>query len=168
MMGYPPEEEEDLDATLRLIDKLREMFPGIHINGLFQFQPYPNTRIFDEIVRDYAIPQPQSLDGWARYQIIEFHRTDFPWIDKKKYRSYVVLNSIASYIFFSDKLLQMPPQQRSSIPIFRVPGVMPIFRAIDRLLRSTLVKLRWKKRIMLMPFEWYIWNFIRKRILKLF
>lgn len=168
MMGYPLEDDARLGLTMELIDKLWERFPGIQINGLFQFQPYPNTVIFKEISEKFPIPQPRDLEGWGDYQIIEFHRTDFPWLEKKKYRSYVVLNSIVSYIFFADRLLSIPYAQRKNIFLFRFGLVLWLFKIADYIIRRIFVRPRWKKRFMLFPFEWYAWNFIRKHILKIF
>lgn len=168
MMGYPIEDKQDLQATTEIIDLLREKFPGIQINGMFQFLPYPNTKIFEEISKNYKIPQPINLPGWAKYQIIEFHRSGFPWLDRKKYRTYVVLNSIVSYIFFADKLIHMPYQQRKNIPLFKFRVFLWLFKALDRFIRNVFVALRWNKRITWFPAEWYLWNFLRKRVLKLF
>lgn len=167
MMGYPIEDEARLALTVGLIDELWKKFPGIQINGLFQFQPYPNTKIFSEISEKFSIPQPGSLEGWSDYKIIEFHRTDFPWMGRKEYRRYVVLNSIVSYVFFADRLLSMPYEQRKHIFLFRFGLVLGFFRFIDFLIRKISLRLRWRRRIILFPFEWYAWNFIRERVLKI-
>lgn len=80
----------------------------------------------------------------------------------------MVLNSIASYIFFSDKLIHMPPDQRKGIFFLRFPGFLRFFKTADFVIRRVFVSLRWKKHVMAVPLEWYLWNFVRKRILKLF
>jgi anaerobic magnesium-protoporphyrin IX monomethyl ester cyclase len=168
MIGYPHEDDRDIEATVALINTIRRDFPGAQINGLFQFQPYPNTKIFQEIRKDYQIPQPAGLDGWSRYQIVEMHRSDFPWLDNRRYKRYQLLNSIVSYIFFADKLKSMPYQQRCSIPLLKNRLFFGIFTLCDKLFRDCFIRLRWDKRIFVLPIEWYIWNFVRKHILKLF
>jgi anaerobic magnesium-protoporphyrin IX monomethyl ester cyclase len=168
MIGYPHEDDKDIAATVSLINRIKKDFPRAEINGLFQFQPYPNTKIFDEITREYNIPQPSSLDGWAQNQIIEMHRTDFPWLDNRRYSRYQVMNSIVSYIFFFDKLRSMPQHQRSGIPLVRHRVVFWLFCVVDAVIRNTFVKLRWKMNVYAFPFEWHFWNFIRRHILKLF
>ncbi|MFH1876328.1 MAG: radical SAM protein [Candidatus Omnitrophota bacterium] len=168
MVGYPPEGEREIDATTQLIDRIRVKFPAAQINGLFQFQPYPNTKIYEEISRDYHIPQPETLDGWAQYQIIEMHRGDFPWLSNRQYRQLRVLNAIVSYIFFADKVRNMPREQRNAIAFFKFVPLFYLFLACDSVVRNIFVRLRWDRKIMFFPFEWYVWNFIRKNVLKLF
>ncbi|MFH1398315.1 MAG: radical SAM protein [Candidatus Omnitrophota bacterium] len=168
MVGYPPEEQKDVDATVELINQIKKRFSRAQINGLFQFQPYTNTRIFKEITAQHSIPQPKGLDGWSDYQIIEIHRKDFPWLRDKKYRDYLVMNAIISYLFFSEKLKNMPIQQRKAIAVFKNDAAFALFKLLDFFIKRVFVDLRWRKRIMLFPAEWYIWNFIRKNILKLY
>lgn len=168
MMGYPHEDEKDIEATISLIDRIRRDFPRAEINGLFQFQPYPNTRIFDDIRKQYSIPQPRSLDGWSIYQIVEMHRSDFPWLDNRLYERYKVLNSIVSYIFFSDKLRHMPLEQRDSIPVLRNGFFFDIFLFCDTIFRRVFVRLRWDKKNLIFPVEWHIWDLLRKYVLRMF
>jgi radical SAM superfamily enzyme YgiQ (UPF0313 family) len=168
MIGYPHEDDQDIAATVSLINRIKKDFPRAEINGLFQFQPYPDTQIFDEVTKEYNIPQPASLEGWAKYQIFEMHRMDFPWLDNKRYSRYQTMNSIVSYIFFFDKLRSMPERQRAGIPLLRHRIVFWFVCLIDWVVRNTFVKLRWELNVYAFPLEWRVWNFIRKHILKLF
>lgn len=168
MTGYPAEDDADVEATTRLIDTLRRRFPGIHINGMFQFVPYPNTKIYQDLLKEYPIPQPKSLDEWGRYHMNEVHRTDFPWLDERKFRRTIVLNSITSYVFFSNKLLTMPAAQRRHLPVFRWGVALVLFRMMNWFIHATVINLRWKRKFMLFPLEWHFWNLIRQKILKLF
>jgi anaerobic magnesium-protoporphyrin IX monomethyl ester cyclase len=168
MIGYPHEDDRDVDATVSLINTIRKEFPGAGINGLFQFQPYPDSKIYDEIHREFTIPEPASLDGWARYQIFEMHRSAFPWLDDRRFRRCRILNSIVSYIFFADKLTTMPYEQRKTIPFLRNGFVFKVFKICHAVFSAVFVRLRWEKRVYALPIEWYLWNFVRKHIVKLF
>jgi len=167
MMGYPPEGDREIDDTVALIDLIRERFPSAQINAVYQFQPFPNTKIFEEISRTHHIPQPESLDGWARYNIVKMRKSIFPWLSPAQYRKINVLNSIASYSWFSFKIRSMPDSQRKAILLFRFDPLWKIFLACDLFIRKTFVRLRWEKKIMAFPIEWYIWNFIREKIVRI-
>jgi anaerobic magnesium-protoporphyrin IX monomethyl ester cyclase len=168
MIGYPHEDDRDVEATVSLIDTIRKEFPEAGINGLYQFQPYPNSKIYDDIRKEFTIPEPESLEGWARYQIFEMHRSAFPWLDDRRYRRCQLLNSIVSYIFFADKVAHMPYQQRRGIPFLRNRFIFRIFTWFHVIFSRIFVRLRWEKRVYTLPIEWHLWNFVRKHVLKLF
>lgn len=168
MMGYPAEADKEMNATADLVDLIRERFPSAQVNAIYQFQPFPNTKIFEEISKEYHIPQPESLDGWADYNIAKMRRSVFPWLSASQYRKTNVLNSILSYMWCSFKIRNMPDSQRKTILLFRFDPLWKAFLACDLFIRRTFVYLRWKRKVMFAPIEWYIWNFIREKIVRIY
>ncbi|MDQ7029325.1 MAG: radical SAM protein [Ardenticatenia bacterium] len=80
IVGFPGESDEDVEATLELIKRLRSMSPKFE-TPIFYYKPYPGSRITDQVVQQgYRLPQ--SLEEWARF---DFIGSSGPWVSREKY-----------------------------------------------------------------------------------
>lgn len=66
MMGLPDEYEDDMKATLKLIQQIIERDSRSHfiILGPQVFRPYPGSMLYQECL-GYGMKEPSSLEEWA-------------------------------------------------------------------------------------------------------
>jgi radical SAM superfamily enzyme YgiQ (UPF0313 family) len=120
IIGFPGESEASVQATLDLIKRLRAMSPQFE-TPIFYYQPYPGSRIADEVVRDgYALPS--SLEAWAEF---DFVGGVGPWVDARTYR---LVERFKFYNRFAwgpetwpRRLLQMVARWRCRLDWYHVP-----------------------------------------------
>jgi radical SAM superfamily enzyme YgiQ (UPF0313 family) len=81
IVGFPGESDASVEATLRMVKRLRAMSPQFE-TPIFYFKPYPGSRITDEVVRQgYSLPQ--TLEEWAGF---DFVGSSGPWVSPERYR----------------------------------------------------------------------------------
>lgn len=79
IVGFPGESDDSVEATLKLMARLRAMSPRFE-TPLFYFKPYPGSRITQDLVRaGYSLPQ--TLEEWADF---DFVGSSGPWITNQK------------------------------------------------------------------------------------
>ncbi len=83
MSGFPDETFEQFGGTLDLIERLWSLHPLVTVNGIFPFNAYPGTRLFER-ARELAISMPESLDEWGAWTFQ--YEPDNPWLDDTKKR----------------------------------------------------------------------------------
>lgn len=81
IVGFPSESEASVQATLDLVKRLRAMSPQFE-TPIFYYQPYPGSRIADEVVRS-GYELPTSLEAWADF---DFVGGTGPWVDARTHR----------------------------------------------------------------------------------
>ncbi len=95
MIGLPSETREDMYATLKLILKITEIYPGIEIYGPQIYRPYPGSELYEE-VKD-QLEFPKTLEEWESKRLLFGERSnvpiDYPWLqvsekELKKLRFY--------------------------------------------------------------------------------
>ena len=80
IVGFPSETPESVEATLRLVKRLRSMSPSFE-TPIFYYQPYPGSRIAADVVRaGYRLPQ--TLDEWAEFDFVGAWP---PWVTPEKH-----------------------------------------------------------------------------------
>jgi len=89
MVGFPWNPEKDFEETVRLIEKIKGIYPNTEIL-LFIFSPYLGTPLYD-VAHEYGMTFPDSLEGWSRYT---YERSNTPWISDS------LLRKINRYISF--------------------------------------------------------------------
>ncbi len=94
MAGTPEESNEDLRKTLELILTINRLHPDNMVNGLFYYQPYPNTPLLQELLSRYPIPLPRSLEGWGRKPVTAPYREYLPWLSNQRYWKIFALTQI--------------------------------------------------------------------------
>lgn len=81
MSGFPGETKEDLYLTIDLIRKLWKMDRLITINGIFPFNPYPGTDLYNKAIEKGFTP-PKSLKEWGEWSFQ--YSPDNPWLDDER------------------------------------------------------------------------------------
>ena len=79
IVGFPDETEEDVNATLNLMKKLRAMSPKFE-TPLFYFKPYPGSAI--TIATKCELPS--TLDEWADFDFVGGETG--PWVTRDLYK----------------------------------------------------------------------------------
>jgi len=82
MAGFPTETIEDLRKTTALIQKMKQIDPGIRIPAWRVFTPYPGTDLYELAVKK-GWQAPKSLEEWAKY---DFDTIRMPWVRGKEKR----------------------------------------------------------------------------------
>ena len=157
--GVPKETEEELNETIDIILKIYKMHPDNMVNGLFYYQPYPNTPLMEEIMPRYRLPLPQDLAGWGEKPITSPYREYLPWLSDKDYAKIFSLTQIVNFLYL-----------RKRLEIYLKNNILD--KRYKLLLKLTglllpLVKLRLEKRIFSCPYEWMLYYRVKKKFLNM-
>ena len=74
MAGFPSETREDLEKTLKLMNRLKGENPQAVLWRMNRYTPYPKTPLFDLAVRNGFRP-PESFEGWSS---VHFYSEEYP------------------------------------------------------------------------------------------
>ena len=89
MMGYPTENDEDVNSTVDLAMRLLEENPNASVSGFYVFVPYPGSELYDLAVQDGFQP-PNTLEGWS---VFNRQHLDTPWIQNRMGKLEMVMYS---------------------------------------------------------------------------
>jgi radical SAM superfamily enzyme YgiQ (UPF0313 family) len=64
MAGLPTETREDLQETLKLMNRLKDEYPKSFVWKINQYTPYPGTKLFDLAVQNGFKP-PEKFEEWS-------------------------------------------------------------------------------------------------------
>jgi len=78
MSGFPGETLADFNLTLDIIQQLWRLHPLISVNGVFPFNAYPGTALYDKALA-FGLKTPKSLEAWGRWSFQ--YQPDNPWLD---------------------------------------------------------------------------------------
>ncbi|MCP4348709.1 MAG: B12-binding domain-containing radical SAM protein [Desulfobacterales bacterium] len=78
MSGFPGETLDDFEHTIDMILKLWEIHPLITVNGIFPFNPYPGTILYQKAL-ELGLKPPGSLKEWGNWTFQ--YEPDSPWLD---------------------------------------------------------------------------------------
>ena len=81
IVGFPGEEDDSIDATLRLAKRLRAMHPRFE-TPIFYYRPYPGNPIADA-ARAAGYEFPRGLAGWADFDYVSGRG---PWISPARWQ----------------------------------------------------------------------------------
>lgn len=155
--GLPPETEEDLNKTIDLILTIYKMHPDNMVNGLYYYQPYPNTPLVEEISRSHRIPFPETLEHWGIKPLIAPYREYLPWLSDEGYQKIFTLTQIINYLYLRKRLeinLRNKVISRSYNVLFRLSSILLPF-----------VRLRLEGKNFVFPYEWKLYDILRKKML---
>jgi radical SAM superfamily enzyme YgiQ (UPF0313 family) len=105
IVGFPGETEESVDATLRLVKKLRGMSPRFE-TPIFYFKPYPGSEITQQVVRN-GYKLPHTLEEWAEF---DFIGSSGPWVSESKYKKIERFKFYNRFAGGPESLLRKPLQ----------------------------------------------------------
>lgn len=163
--GAPMENDEDFHLTTSLITTIRKNFPRATINGIFLYQPYPNSRLGEETIKKWDLPIPTTLEGWAKYPVTEPRREYFPWLNDRRFRRMLLASDMASYLFLYGKLFDsFEGKAMNSSLKWRV--LKFFLKTAHNLFLKWDVQFRWKYRLDFFPIEWKIFRYFRNKIIK--
>jgi len=80
MGGFPGESFERFEETLDMVRKLWKLHPLITVNGIFPFNAYPGTALYDDALRR-GLKTPETLEEWGGWTFQ--YEPDNPWLDDK-------------------------------------------------------------------------------------
>lgn len=85
MMGLPTETREEMEMTLKLAWKIREIAPNVFWSAPQVFRPYPGGDLYEDCKKQGLI-EPDSLRGWVNFQSMLTGYIDaLNWVQEKKF-----------------------------------------------------------------------------------
>lgn len=81
MVGFPWNPQRDINKTIELIEKIKEISPSTEIL-LFIFTPYVGTELFN-VALNNGLEVPKSLIEWSKYT---YEKVNTPWLSPKLVR----------------------------------------------------------------------------------
>jgi radical SAM superfamily enzyme YgiQ (UPF0313 family) len=157
--GTPQETDEDLNKTINLILKIQRMHNDNMVNGLFYYQPYPNTPLMEEISRVYNIPLPKDLEEWGKKPITSPYREYLPWVSDKIYSKIFSLTQVINFLYMRKRLeicLRNNILDKKYKLLYSLSGILLPF-----------VKLRLIGKNFTYPIEWKLYYLLKKKIINL-
>lgn len=110
MIGLPGETKKDMEKTLLLIKKIKEISPSAHIIGPQIFRPYPGAELYEK-VKELGFREPEDLRGWigADKNWGGYVSSDhLPWVSEPEY--------VDAVSFYVTRLGFVPSTMRRKIP----------------------------------------------------
>lgn len=157
MSGLPTETDEDMKKTFELIDRLFKINPNIYINGIFLYTPYPGTRLFDYVTKEYGYIIPESLEKWGEFGI--YRNVGNTWHSQNYINKYKAVSILTRFPFqrkkfkFSDITTLIGGSRFSKFPY-----------NIAYYLLAKLAIIRWKFKFFGFPIEWIMLEKVLERV----
>jgi len=150
MGGVPTETYQESIMSKELISRLWKIDRRVVVNGVFIFNPYPGTPLFDTYAKQ-GMRLPNNFSEWGGWHFK--YDGDLPWITSRHRRLLRVMFYIVRLDFYLKEL------------VFR-SGYHWSFRTMVRLLMAPWRFsgwVRWHFNAFGFPFEWYFWAYIMRR-----
>jgi len=138
IVGFPFENEEDINKTLKMVGKIDDINPGRNKFNIGVYIPYPGTRIVHEAIQ-LGFRFPTDINLWGKYDILK-GEMDLPWLKQEQIRR---ISKIDRY----GKMLYTGSPR------------MSIFFVVQKLF-ATLAKIRFKYSCFLFPVEAHLYNLL--------
>ncbi len=85
MIGMPEEKQKDALATLKLINKIKRIYPKTKITGPQMFRPYPGGSLYEKC-KLKGLKEPKTLMEWSQKSYkTSGYLDDFPWIEDPEF-----------------------------------------------------------------------------------
>ena len=139
MMGIPGETYEQFLDTLDAINRVVEINPDCHPNGIFLYTAYPGTKLMDFVCEKYNYNMPGTLEEWGDYKI--YRNTDITWINRKLATKYKYISIMARFPIFRDDY-EIPSHFTNSI-----------LHKLAYIFYTKTGRFRWKKKFFSFPLE---------------
>jgi len=78
MSGFPGETLTDFENTIDIILKLWKVHPLVTVNGIFPFNAYPGTDLYQKAL-ELGLRSPVLLEDWGEWSFQ--YKPDNPWLD---------------------------------------------------------------------------------------
>lgn len=149
MSGFPGETQEDLDKTEDMILELWELDTAIIVNGVFPFNAYPGTSLYQTAL-DLGLKSPSSLEEWGEYSFQ--YKPDNPWLDAKTIKRIEILFYMVRFKYYFSRL-EAKYKDYALFSLLKIL-MLPLFSS---------VKFRMKYKLYGMAFEWKIIAFVFRK-----
>jgi anaerobic magnesium-protoporphyrin IX monomethyl ester cyclase len=138
MIGIPGENRKDINKTITLIKKIKEINPDCELSVKILF-PYPKTIIYDQAIK-MGFKPPSNLRSWAK-------------IRRECAPSYLKHKNLLEMISITSAIIGKKVFEQHNSPIFK-------------LIRS-IANFRWEKEIFIAGFENLFFKIFRNMIEKI-
>jgi radical SAM superfamily enzyme YgiQ (UPF0313 family) len=101
MSGFPGETSEDFDRTIDIIPQLWAAHPLITVNGIFPFNPYPGTVLYQRSL-ELGLKAPQSLDQWGEWNFQ--YEPDNPWLSQAMKQKMKIAFYMVRFMYYLARL----------------------------------------------------------------
>jgi len=139
MCGFPMAPKNDLEETMRLVEKAMAISPH-HEIMLFIYTPYPGTPLYEKAIAAGLKP-PGSFEGWADYSL---RNINTPWLDRAFEERYEFFQRVFHFVF-TPKVREDYIKNGKSMLLYNVLHQM--------------AKLRWRHRFFGFPVEGWLSGF---------
>jgi radical SAM superfamily enzyme YgiQ (UPF0313 family) len=140
MAGFPGEADNDVAKTFDMIDELTAIYPGLRVNSISVYTPFPNTPLYNEALNN-GFKEPQSLREWGDYSYNDVN--NLPWLDKSM-KGLLRTISLLTECEFNRK------GQFKSVGLFEDSWLKRTAYTI----LSFSAKFRWRHKFFRFPVEW--------------
>ena len=154
MIGFPGESNQEMMKTLEMYDRILATDPeGAKINGMFVYSPFPGTELFNTVVEKYEYVPPQSLAGWASFEL--YDSSNITWLDEKKKRRVQAISTLVRHSFVHKTLKDWPFSEK----VKRHGGILKavLSTLFDGVLYP-IARLRWRMRFFDFAYEFKFWQ----------
>ncbi len=149
MSGFPGETSEDFDRTIDIIPQLWSTHPLITVNGIFPFNPYPGTVLYQRAL-ELGLKAPQSLDRWGEWNFQ--YEPDNPWLTRTMKHKMEIAFYMVRFMYYLARL----EDRYKGKPMIRVIKVFA-WPA------SRVVKMRMNKHRFGMALGWRVFALIARK-----
>ncbi len=145
MIGFPTQTREEVMETLDFIDKIEKINPNAK-SLIAVFTPYPGTKLFDLVIKDFGFKPPQSLEEWGDWMFSTGESTT--WFDPK-------------YNKFLRRVTQTSLLR--AVNLFVPSDISTMAKQIARIPFATCAKFRWSHRYFGASIDLGLWTLIQKQ-----
>lgn len=128
LAGVPSETKDDLDGTVKLMQRIRKICPTAKYNvGLLT--PYPKCKLTDSLIADGMFKEPSSLREWAtdkNRKLYTDRTVGKPWHTNPRFLSGLSYFSGLAYETLSDQQIRLVLKK---LDLIRFPRVLFVFLA---------------------------------------
>ncbi len=119
--GIPGETDEDLKATVALMEKLRQPGKKVDVGTIKPLVFYPGTELYQWALDNGFVP-PEDVAGWTRVTWDRYLELPYPWLSQERRRFLIKL--------YYTSLLWNPDYHWVNSPLFTgaARAMMPITR----------------------------------------
>lgn len=149
MSGFPGETFDEFKKTLALIQQLWRAHPLITINGIFPFNPYPGTPLYDRALA-MGLKPPTTLVEWGAWSFQ--YDPDHPWLDRKMRRWMRISFFIVRFRYY---LARYEDRYNNN---WRVKLLRLLVQPL-----SISARIRWTKKWFAAPWEWTVFAALVRR-----
>jgi len=144
IIGFPWENDEDIDATISLGLKMFEIKPFMLNFNIGIYIPFPGAPTTIE-AKAKGFEFPKDPNGWLKFDILS-GEMELPWMDNTQVKKYTLIDK-----YF--KLLYV-------FPFLKLPLKQIIY------IVAILAYIRLKTRVFFFPFEVWLTDLYKKRVFK--